>query len=90
MIPVCSGTQILDHSYGFQSHTRQYLGEDIDEIFRYLLLCNTLLLLCDNKSTFSLVGRISDRQSDLPLTFAVVIISQFIASPTADLSLATE
>lgn len=86
MIPVCSGTQILDHSYGFQSHTRQYLGEEVT----LLLLCNTLLLLCDNKSTFSLVGRISDRQSDLPLTFAVVIISQFIASPTADLSLATE
>lgn len=36
----------------------------------------------------SLTG--SRRTTAVPLTFAVVIISQFIASPTADLSLAAE
>lgn len=59
MIPVCSGTQILAHSYGFQSHTRQYLDEEVT----WLLPFNTLLLLCYNKYKFALVGWISDSQS---------------------------
>lgn len=29
MTPGCFGTQILGHSYGYQSHTHQYLDEEI-------------------------------------------------------------
>lgn len=84
MTPGCFGTQTLGHSYGYQSHTHQYL-----EVKHHSCIAieHTLVNMYKNMTQ---IQEPTGNLRPIWLTFAIVVVGEFVACPTADLSLATE